>query len=373
MQITFFKPADSFSAFNKKSNPTLAECTKAEKNLQKKINNVVNILNVHAVNNYSKILLISLPKNESKLNGASEISNVLTQGNSLVNILKYINENNTTAIIRAENKEITKLARLLDKYGKQNEKLEKKKPQAKIRTLREIVAAKNKLDKINLNSSLPKVVTEQKKQNKQEIAIISNTRKLLGINASLVSASAREKMGIIIEYLTTTPGYFNEEGIFRRSGSKDIISNITKYIDTGINTKEEIFNYLKEVNDFHCITGVIKEYFKLSLTTDDKRTIQYLVTAHKAEAALKNTPQLKQQPLPIQELLVFLAKIECNKTNRMTANSLARILAPQLQNNDTEKPTVEEAHELTELYIPYVDHLISSKLCYPVIAPKPGE
>ncbi|WP_227731363.1 RhoGAP domain-containing protein [Yersinia proxima] len=373
MQITFFKPANSFSVFNKKSKPTLAECTKAEENLQEKINNVVNILNAHAVKHYLNTSLISLPKNESKRNSTSEIRNALAQGNSLAKILKCITENNTTATIRAENKEITKLTKLLDKYEKQTEKLENKGQLAKIKKSQEIVVAENKLDIIKLNSSLPEVVTAQEIYNKQEIAKISKTSKLLGINASLVSASAREKMGIIIEYLTTTPGYFKEEGIFRHSGSKDIISNITKYIDIGINTKEEIFSFLKAVNDFHCITGAIKEYFKLSLTTGDKETIQYLVKAHKAEVAPKNAPQLKQQPLPIQELLPFLAKIECNKKNLMTANSLARILAPQLQNNDTKKPTVEEAHELTELYIPYVEHLISSKLCHPVIAPKPSE
>ncbi|WP_227719799.1 Rho GTPase-activating protein, partial [Yersinia proxima] len=157
---------------------------------------------------------------------------------------------------------------------KQTEKLENKGQLAKIKKSQEIVVAENKLDIIKLNSSLPEVVTAQEIYNKQEIAKISKTSKLLGINASLVSASAREKMGIIIEYLTTTPGYFKEEGIFRHSGSKDIISNITKYIDIGINTKEEIFSFLKAVNDFHCITGAIKEYFKLSLTTGDKETIQ---------------------------------------------------------------------------------------------------
>ncbi|HHL2560692.1 TPA: RhoGAP domain-containing protein [Yersinia enterocolitica] len=373
MQITFFKPANSFSVFNKKSNPTLAECTKAEGNLQEKINNVVNILNAHAVKHYLNTSLISLPKNESKPNGTAEIRNALAQGNSLAKILENITENKTTATIRAEHKEIIKLTRLLDKYDKQNEKFEEKMSRAKFRTLRELVAANNELNMKTLNSGLPELVTAQEIYNKQEIAKISDTRKLLGINASLVSASAREKMGIVIEYLTTTPGYFKEEGIFRHSGSKDIISKIIKYIDTGINTKEEIFNYLKKVDDLHCITGVIKEYFKLSLTAGDKETIQYLVKDHNAEAAAKNAPQLKQQPLPIQELLPFLAKIECNKKNRMTANGLAIILAPQLQNYATENPTIEEAKELTELYIPYVEHLISSKLCHPVIAPKPSK
>lgn len=374
MSITFLKPADSFSVFNNKSKPTSTECAKAEKNLQNKIDNVVNTLKIYAEKHNLNTFLISQQKNKQELDNTFEIKPPLTQGHSLAKILKNITENGTTATIRAENKEIIKLTKLLDKYSKQTEKLEEKKPQAKMRMLREIVAAEHKLDNMKLNSGLPKIVTAQEIYNKQEIAKISKTSKLLGINASLVSTSVREKMGIIIEYVTTIPGSFKEEGIFRHSGSKDIISNITTYIDTGINTKEEIFNYLKEVNDLHSITGVIKEYFKLSLTTGDKETIQYLVKAHKAEAAPKNAPQLKQQPLPIQELLPFLAKIECNnKTNRMTANNLAKILAPHFQNNDTEVATIKEAHELTELYIPYVEHLISHESKRPVIAPKPSE
>lgn len=368
MSITFFKPADSFSVFNKKSHPALAECTNAAENLQKKINKVANTLKGYATEH--NIIKYNADSGETTLFNGQIIKDSPQSLKLVADVLmstgRFNNELKEPSFIR----EISRLTKSLDKYSKQAEKIEKKDLQAKLRTLREIVAAENKLDNMKLNSGLPEVVKTQKTDSKQEIAKISETRKLLGQDMTPECFSARKNMGILIEYFNANSGTFKEKGLFRTPGSKREIETITEYMNTGIKTKEKIFKYLNEFKDIHCITGTFKEYLKLTLTTDDKKTIQRLVEGH-AKSPQK-APLLKQLPSPIQELLPFLAKIERNnKTNLMTADNLARVFAPHFQQNSTEIDGIKQLKELTESYIPYISHLISYKSNHPAPVPLP--
>lgn len=72
MLINFFKPVDSFSLFAKKSNPTIAECTKAEAHLKNKIDKVENILKEHA---YKRNIIECNTYGEIKLRNKTDIIN----------------------------------------------------------------------------------------------------------------------------------------------------------------------------------------------------------------------------------------------------------------------------------------------------------
>ncbi|HEN3279083.1 TPA: hypothetical protein U5D21_000857 [Yersinia enterocolitica] len=375
MPITFFKPADSFSVFNKKSNHTLAKYTKAEKNLQDKINKVTNILKKDATKH--NIIKYKTDNKEMTLYNNEEIKNTPQDfklvADALMRVTRFNNELKDPVFI----KKISKLSKLLDEYDKQTQILKYSKTRqneqkrAKISELREIVGKENELADIKYNSGLPEVVKKQEIDNKKEIAKISETRKIIGKDITPECFSAREKMAILIEYITANRGTFEKQGIFRESGVKDEISAITQYMDTGIKSKKEIFKYLNGFDDIHNIIGAFKEYFKLTLTTGDKKIIQGLVQDHAKSNSLKKTPLLNKLPSPIQELLPFLAKIARNhETNLMTADNLAIVFAPHFQQNSTETDATKPLIELIESYISYVNHLISYESNRPVPSPR---
>uniref|UniRef100_UPI0011A3C4A4 hypothetical protein n=1 Tax=Yersinia aldovae TaxID=29483 RepID=UPI0011A3C4A4 len=230
MLINFFKPVDSFSLFAKKSNPTIAECTKAEAHLKNKIDKVENILKGHA---YKRNIIERNTYGEIKLRNRTDIINSPNDWNLVAKKLMGITSHNTTAKDRDFTKEISKLSKSLDKYIIQTETLEKNKQTAKLHKLHEIVEAKNKLANLYLDSGLPALVEIQKLANTLELEKISVTAIKPKIELEPSQLRAINNIIMLSDKINSNPEWLQEKGIFRVPGNNNKIKNITETMKEG--------------------------------------------------------------------------------------------------------------------------------------------
>lgn len=276
MSMTLFsKSANSFSLFERKSNPTLAEYTKAKQNIQEKIDKVENTLQIYIKNQFMPGSQI---KPESKYNSFTQVIREKLNNNTLIaKVLKKISNHNKLNNI---NSTISKLSNSLDKYRVQNNFLEKKIEES------QLLALKN--------------------------------------------------MEILIEHFNDTPENLKKEGLFRISPSQNALDSIVKVMSKG--DEKEIKKEFNKNNDPHVIIGAIKQQFKLALSNNEKININELVINFSNPRNNNPLPLLNNLPPAIQKIMPLLAKIKEEKSNQMNENNLAICLAPNMMLDSYNNP-----------------------------------
>lgn len=285
MPITFFKSANSVNKYINQKNPTQTDLAKAKDLLGKKIDHVLNKLQSHA---HKRNIDISLISTGLRSNSDPMVKIGLSTGRLLANALIKITSHNTTAKDRAYTKEFSTLSMSLVKYSSQLEAI----------------------------------------KNKEEISSILTKGK---IAVPTPQQKALNNLKILINYVNSKHESLKQEGIFRISGVKTGIDSLAKVMNNG--SQEKIQEKMAKIDNAHIIFSAIKEQFKLALTDSDKAKILSLINTHETgnqQEEYKIT-SINNLPPPLQQLIPLLSSIkQYKKENKMDANNLAIIFAPQI-------------------------------------------